>query len=89
MKRTIYAVYDIKAQDVIGGVLYIHSHDAVAIRMFTDAYAAEGTMINKHPEDFALIALGELTGDIALTAEYRVILTGETLKNQQLAQEKK
>lgn len=86
MKKNLYAVYDTKAEEVIGGVLYAFPHDAVAVRMFTDAYQAEGTTINKHPEDFELISLGTME-NTAITPELRIVITGAALnalaKNQQ------
>lgn len=77
MIRNVYAVYDTKAEDIHGGLLLLN-HDAVAIRVFTDAYQAEGTVIHTHPHDFKLVCLGYLK-DRELVSELRVIITGEQL----------
>jgi len=75
MKRSIYAIYDNVAQDIVG-MLHIMAHDAVAVRLFTDIAAAPDTMINKHPEDHDLVSLGELDNNCNVIPNYRVIMTG-------------
>lgn len=82
--RVLYAVRDTVAQDVIGGV-HLSSHDAPMIRLFTDGLADPQTSLNKHPQDFELIALGELLveGDHVELSGYdraRVVLSGAAWK---------
>lgn len=62
MRTGIYAVFDLAAEEVIGG-LHLHKHDASAIRMFSDGATAKGSILEKHPEDFDLLFLGTLDLD--------------------------
>lgn len=80
----IYAIFDTKAQAIIGG-LHIHKHEAAAIRFFGDVAAAEQTMINKHPQDYDLIRLGWISEHnvIVAEAEQTTIITGATMKEVQ------
>lgn len=82
MKRGIYAIYDNKAADIVS-LLQVHSHEAVAIRTFTDIALQENSQIQRHPEDFDLIRLGFLLTDAnsgtAITPGYQMVLTGKTL----------
>lgn len=80
MKRGIYAIYDNKAADIVS-ILQVHSHEAVAIRTFTDVALQEQSQIQRHPEDFDLIRLGFLnTGnDLGITPGYQMVITGKTL----------
>lgn len=55
MKR-IYSVRDLKAAAY--GPLMSFAADAVAVRSFVDLLQAEGTMPQRHPEDFELVELG-------------------------------
>lgn len=87
MTRQIYAVLDLVAQDIIGGLM-LFPHDAPVIRIFTDGLADPSTTLNKHPDDFALVSLGEVTSegsDIELSgySKYRVVLTGTAWKSMQ------
>lgn len=59
MTTGIYAVKDIVAKMIIGG-LSLHKHEAAAIRWFTDGLLDGQTVLAKHPADFILIALGFL-----------------------------
>lgn len=87
MQTGIYAILDIIANMIVGG-LYMHKHDAVAIRFFNDVASQGDSLISKHPQDFDLICLGTLEEDNTITPvgeEYRTILTGK----QWLALQKK
>lgn len=57
--RKIYAIYDRTSMDIIGP-LQIHRHDTAAIRMFGDVASMENSGIARHPDDYALLCLGEL-----------------------------
>lgn len=89
MKRTLYAIYDAKAGDIVGGI-HIFPADAVAIRFFGDVAGdtANGqNMIAKHPEDFELIRLGNVyeggvLGDVYVD-ERVVVITGSAWKAAQ------
>lgn len=90
MPKQIYAVYDRVAQDITGGLM-VFTHDAPAVRIFVDALGDESTILNKHPNDFELVCLGEFDnpdGRIELTGylQHRSVLTGEAWKAGQQAQ---
>lgn len=92
MTRQIYAVLDLVAQDIVGGLM-LFPHDAPVIRIFTDGLADPSTTLNKHPDDFALVCLGEVVAegsDIELSGynRYRTVLTGTAWKSMQAAQAK-
>lgn len=67
MKIGIYAIFDVVAQMIIGG-LQLHRHHAAAIRMFGDVASAKDTAIAQHPKDFNLIFLGQLNDDNTIMA---------------------
>lgn len=56
----IYAIVDLKADAIIGG-LQLHRADAAAIRAFGDIASNPETIVSKHPEDYELRRLGWLT----------------------------
>lgn len=77
--KTIIAIYDKRAEDIVG-ILQMHHHEATAVRMFADVAMNETSQIRRHPEDYDLIQLGTLNNDNnRITPEYRVILTGSAL----------
>lgn len=78
--KALYAIYDNKAEDLLGKFAHIMSHDAVAIRMFGDVCEDKNTEIARHIEDYDLVCLGEiqLAEDGPTTTPYfRVVITGE------------
>lgn len=82
-KKGIYAIYDLKAEDIIG-ILQVHGHEAVAIRTFKDIATAERSMVQTHPEDYNLIQLGFLdSGDSSnmphIIPAYQLVITGAAL----------
>lgn len=81
MKVGIYAVYDLVAQTIIGG-LRLEKHDSPAIRWFVDAASQETTLIHQHPADFQLVRLGWVddtdTQKTIIIADHAVILDGST-----------
>lgn len=85
MKKGLYAIYDSKAEEVVGNVIHILKHSAVAVRMFTDVMQNAKSIISQHPEDYDLVELGVLSDDeqtIEPTApENRIVLAGAALKN--------
>lgn len=89
MTRRLYAVRDLRANDIVGGV-HVFPAEAVAVRFFGDICGDQGpnNMIAKHVEDFELISLAELdsTGDISDIGTYTVI-TGKAWKAAQAPQE--
>lgn len=58
MIRKLYSVYDKKAQNTLG--VYEQANDLVAIRDFSLLCKKDDTPICKFPEDYALLALGEI-----------------------------
>lgn len=79
---TIYAIVDVKANQMVGGLM-THKHEAAAVRMFSDIANAKDTMIQRHPQDFNLVRLGYITHDYALAPDYADILTGQNWKAAQ------
>lgn len=78
MRTGIYAIYDTKADTIVGG-LHLHKHHPPAVRMFTDIAGSKDTMINRHPNDFSLIQLGTLVDDdtgLTIQPHFEVIITG-------------
>lgn len=75
--QTVYAIYDTKAEAIIGG-LHLFRNDTAAIRFFSDLANADKTIINTHTEDFDLQALGDLTEDNILEsyAKPKLVLSG-------------
>lgn len=100
MNQQLYAVYDNVAKALTGGVM-VFSHDAPAIRVFVDALSEPSSILSKHPDDFALICLGEIAEpdtvdnatDLPAILAYgpRVVLTGTAWKanNEALAEANK
>lgn len=72
MKR-LYSVYDLKA--LTYSMIMGWAHDAVALRSFHDLLATEGTMPQKHPQDFELHELGVFhdDGDLPEGQSLRVV----------------
>lgn len=81
IKGSLYAIYDVKAHDLLGNQMGItvHKHEATAVRMFADAAAFPNSMIGKHPEDYALVRLGHMDDDHRIEEAYKVVLTGQQL----------
>lgn len=80
MKTGIYVIFDSAARDILGG-LQLHRHDAVAVRSFTDVATMRDSRIAAHPDDYALMKIGDLADD-ALTIEPhapQTIITASTL----------
>lgn len=78
MRTGIYAIHDIVADTIVGG-LHLHKHHAPAVRMFTDIAGSKDTSINKHPNDFVLIQLGTLVHDetgLSIQPHYDVVIKG-------------
>ena len=83
MNKTIYAIRDRVANDLIGNQMYllmIFRTDAQAVRYFADAVLDDKSILNKHPTDYELLALGTISegGDITSDTP-RVVITGDTL----------
>lgn len=60
MTIALYAIYDIKAQAIVGNIITLHRSVASAIRMYSDALGNTQSEIGRHPEDYNLISLGEI-----------------------------
>lgn len=73
----LYAIYDVLAQTLMGGI-YLHKHEAGAVRFFCDVASDPQTLIAKHPQDFDLIRLGYITHHTELVADHAIILKGST-----------
>lgn len=77
MKR-IYAIVDLRAEALVSTMLMLFAADAAAVRWFQDGLTSEGSLLQKHPEDFELRHLGSVDDDGIIDAEggFRVVLTG-------------
>lgn len=62
----IYGIYDLKAERVIGPLMFFPS-DPAACRMFGDVVRSENTEVHAHPDDYALCCFGALVRDSAGT----------------------
>lgn len=74
MIKKLYTVYDKKAQNCLG--IFPANNDLVAIRDFsqTCSYKDEKNMINKFPEDYNLLCLGEFDEETGvITNQIRTI----------------
>lgn len=74
----VYAIIDSVTDQIVGG-LQIHMNDAGAIRQLLDI-ARGDTMLNKHPLDYDLFRLGELSKDHQIFANKEKIITGEQIE---------
>lgn len=75
MKGKLYAILDTLAGEITGG-LYIHKHDAAAVRFFSDVASLQESMVGKHIADYQLICLGSLSENNQILSEYTIVLTG-------------
>lgn len=91
MHRGIYAVLDLAADDLVGQMqaLTVHKHEAAAVRFFTDIAATQGSIVNKHPEDFVLKRLGFLDENNDLVPNEAIILSGTAWAATQQPREEK
>lgn len=76
--KMLYAIIDKVTNTIVGGIL-THLNDQSAIRQLYDIAIAD-TIVNKHPLDFDLYALGALGEDHQLNANMRRILTGAQIE---------
>lgn len=71
----IYAVWDRKAEDFVGGQysLMMFKHDAPAVRFFGDMCVDPKSVMGQHPEDFDLVVfeadLSESSMSVVISAE--------------------
>lgn len=71
MKNKLYAIKDNKIGFL--NAPFIAPNNAAAIRMFGDTVINVDTLLNKHPEDYELYALGEMdenTGELFSEVKY-------------------
>lgn len=79
MTNNIYAVKDKKAEAFIPQLI-THSHDAVAVRFFTDMLRDPQTALAKHPEDYDLYRLGQVDLDQGnINSEPQFIVAATTI----------
>lgn len=86
--RIIYAIWDSVANDIQGG-LYIHKHDASAIRFWNDICSAPDSFIKRHLKDYKLVQLGALDDKCNLVPNWRTVMTGEAWAATQPTEEEK
>ena len=80
MNVNLYVIYDRVAESVQGGV-HCFPHDAVAVRFFRDVMDAPDTSLNKHPQDYDLLGIGQFDVSVpcVLPEVSRTILTGASI----------
>lgn len=87
MERKIYAIRDRIAQDLVGHSMYVlmvFRTDAEATRYFADAILDPKSILAKHPGDYELIHLGDLTPEgyiLETVTTANIIITGSALVN--------
>lgn len=89
IKVAIYAIYDRKAEDILGGQVTLHRHEATAVRMFDDIAKLPNSQLARHPQDHVLIRLGYINEELDLEPETTVVLEGSTWKVQNDNQQEK
>lgn len=80
--RTIYAIRDRVANDLVGYYpLTTFRTDAQAVRYFADSIAMEKSALGAHPNDYELIACGEVDddGEIIGFNTPKIIITGTAI----------
>jgi len=81
--RKIYAVIDRMASDLVGNgglVLMTFKTEQQAIRYFWDAVVDTSSILNKHPEDYDLLHLGDVNDDGEITpARPNVVITAKAI----------
>lgn len=82
--KGIYAIRDRIACDLLAMhmyVLMVFRTDQQAARYFADAINDTTSILNKHPADYELIKLGDLTNDgvIVVLLHEQIIITGDAL----------
>lgn len=72
----VYIVWDKIANDMIGGLMTFKA-DAPAVRAFVDGLTTRGSILQTHPQDFALVHIGqiirEMSGTIRLHETQHVV----------------
>lgn len=76
---TMYAIRDILAEVLVGGV-HLFKHDAAAVRFFGDVASQKETIVAKHLNDHELIAIGDIDEATGLVTPFadlpRTVITG-------------
>lgn len=84
--KTIYAIRDRIANELVGMsmyMLFVFRTDQQAVRYFADAINDKTSILNKHPADYELVALGIISdtddGPIMKAGPTTIIITGDAL----------
>lgn len=82
--KGIYAIRDRIANDLVGMRMYllmVFRTPQEAARYFADAINDTTSILNKHPGDYELIHMGDLTdeGYIRSTDDHDTVITGDAL----------
>lgn len=83
--RLIIAIVDTLANDLATNIT-LHTHEATAIRWWSDACRDPNSWLAQHLDDHQLVQLGVLDGDLTIMSEKRIILTGAQWRAMQEAQ---
>ena len=76
--RKMYAIYDVVAETCFPQVL-LFAADGAAVRFFEDVCKDVSTDVGKHPGDYQLVAIGELSDNGVVIPAYGgvvVVATG-------------
>lgn len=74
MKLNVYTIYDSKVKAYMQP--FMAQTNGQALRMFADTVQDDKTVINKHPEDYTLFALGSYDDQ---TGKYENLETPQSL----------
>ena len=85
MRKRLYAIRDIRAVEVVGGV-HVFPGDPAAVRFFNDIATDKQTMVGRHLKDHELLCVGVIdteTGEVAREEEFptlpRQVVTGAAI----------
>lgn len=74
--KKLYTIRDTLAQAI--GPIVTHAADAAAVRMFGDVVADPQSQVNRHPKDFELVCLGDVSDmGVIDSSGVRVVITGQ------------
>lgn len=94
-RRGLYSILDTKADELTQPLIYMFSHEAAAIRWFSDICNLGKGIVAEHPQDHNLVRLGWVNHDETVADDYRrelendfaTILTGKEWSRRQHSDE--
>lgn len=83
--KSLYVIFDTRAEAIIGEIVQTARVDAVAVRSFGDLLRDERSLLGQHPADFQLVCVGHMNDVGEIVPERRVVLTGQQFIDSQKA----